>query len=141
MIRLLVPVDGSKHSDKVIAHVIRLNRLCGPMEIHLVNVQEPADSPGVRRFRLPEQIRKQQLEHGETFLRRACSELEKAGVAFHAHVLIGDVPDTIVHLAASRKCDHIVMGTRGQTGLRGLLLGSVASKVIRLATRPVTLIK
>ena len=43
----------------------------------------------------------------------------------------------IVQLAAERRVDLIVMGTHGRSGLKHLLLGSVAAKVVRLAPCPV----
>jgi nucleotide-binding universal stress UspA family protein len=44
------------------------------------------------------------------------------------------VPD---HVASAKQVDLIVMATRGHTGLRRFLLGSVAEKVVRLAPCPV----
>jgi len=53
----------------------------------------------------------------------------------------GDVAATIVRLASEFGCNQIVMGSHGRTGLTGLLMGSVASKVMHLAQIPITFIK
>ena len=57
------------------------------------------------------------------------------------HVVQGDVAATIVRLASEFGCNQIVMGSHGRTGLTGLLMGSVASKVMHLAQIPITFIK
>jgi nucleotide-binding universal stress UspA family protein len=49
----------------------------------------------------------------------------------------GNAADTILRVANEAKADLIVMGTHGRTGLRRLLMGSIAEQVIRRATCPV----
>jgi universal stress protein A len=57
--------------------------------------------------------------------------------AWDVEVAAGDPADTIIRVARERQADLIVMGTHGRTGLRHVLLGSVAEKVVRLAPCPV----
>ena len=57
------------------------------------------------------------------------------------HLVIGDPATAIVKLARRLNCDLIVMGTRGMGKVAGLVLGSVATKVVHLADAPVTLVK
>ena len=48
----------------------------------------------------------------------------------------------IHRIAGEEKADHIIMGTRGLGGIRGLLLGSVSTQVLHLVGDvPVTLVK
>jgi nucleotide-binding universal stress UspA family protein len=47
----------------------------------------------------------------------------------------------IAEVGRQENCDAIVMGTRGMGAVSGLVLGSVATKVIHLADVPVTLVK
>jgi len=44
-------------------------------------------------------------------------------------------------MAEERGCDQIVMGTHGRGTIAGLLIGSVATKVLHLAKAPVLLVK
>ncbi|MCF8142339.1 MAG: universal stress protein [Deltaproteobacteria bacterium] len=53
----------------------------------------------------------------------------------------GDPADQIVNTAENENVDVIVIATRGQTGLKRLVFGSVAEKVVRLARRPVLSIR
>jgi nucleotide-binding universal stress UspA family protein len=58
------------------------------------------------------------------------------------HVLAdGDPAAEIARVAAEERCGLIVMGTHGRTGLRRLLMGSVAEKVVREASCPVVTVK
>ena len=57
------------------------------------------------------------------------------------HILLGPVGSAIGDFAAQNGCDGIVMGTRGLGGVTGLVLGSVATQVLQVATVLVTLIK
>jgi len=53
----------------------------------------------------------------------------------------GDSATEILALAANKKCDLIVMGTHGRTGLGRLLMGSVAEHVVRKAHCPVLTVR
>lgn len=141
MMRFLVPVDGSTHGERAIAHVIRLAKCRDKPDIHLINVREPVDSWEVRRFLTEEEIARIQQREGEEDLRAARALLDAAGVAYEAQVLAGPVAQTIAHYADTHQCDQIIMGTHGRGGLATLFLGSVAAKVIHLAHVPVTLVR
>jgi nucleotide-binding universal stress UspA family protein len=56
-------------------------------------------------------------------------------------VLEGDPAELITERAAQLGCHSIVTGTRGLGRIGALLLGSVAQKVVQLASMPVTLVK
>ena len=60
---------------------------------------------------------------------------------WEVEVAVGHPADTIVRLARERNVDLIVMGTHGRTGLGHVVLGSVAEKVVRLASCPVLAVK
>jgi len=53
----------------------------------------------------------------------------------------GEPATTIVDIAKHKRCDLIVLGTHGWTGLTRLLMGSVAEAVVRRATCPVLTVK
>lgn len=139
--RVLVPVDGSANSDRVIEHLVRELRDGTPAELILLNVQMPLDSGHAQMFVSPEAIQDWHREEGEKALQSARARLDAAGIPYAWHVTVGRIAETIVRFAGEQGCDGIVMGTHGRGGLTHLLLGSVASAVSRDAPVPVTLIK
>ena len=141
VLKALVPIDGSKTSERAVRHVIALAKGRDPVEVHLVNVQEGADAWALKRFRKDEDIKRAQIEHGEGQLRAATRLLERAGVAHETHVLIGDPAEKIAQLAKRGGFDQIVMATHGRTGVAAMLMGSVASKILHHSPVPVTLVK
>lgn len=141
MRKVLIPVDGSPNSDRAVKHVIALSRACQALDILLLNVQEPVDSWEVRSFLKPAEIEAMEETKGGDVMQSARALLDDAGVAYVPSVLIGPVADVIARYAREQGCDTIVMGTRGLGAIEGLVLGSVATKVIHLANMPVTLVK
>jgi nucleotide-binding universal stress UspA family protein len=75
-------------------------------------------------------------------LREATRACEAAGVPFTVRIERG-TPAAVIHrIAGEENADHIIMGTRGLGGIRGLLLGSVSTQVLHLVGDvPVTLLK
>jgi nucleotide-binding universal stress UspA family protein len=59
--------------------------------------------------------------------------LRASGVRLEQRLAQGDAAREILHAAEETKCDLIVLGTHGWTGLRRLLMGSVAEEVVRKA--------
>jgi nucleotide-binding universal stress UspA family protein len=65
----------------------------------------------------------------------------KEGVAVKAFVLSGRPADAIIETAQEKNADLIVLGSHGRTGVERLLMGSVAERVIVLASCPVLVVK
>ena len=53
----------------------------------------------------------------------------------------GDIVSTIIDFAEEKSADLIIMGTHGRTGLKHIVMGSVAEKVVRYSPQPVLTIK
>ncbi len=141
MLKALLPVDGSENSLRAVKHLITLVQGREPMDVHILNVQEPIDAWEVRRCFKPEEIEAMQVSAGGDALQAARMLLEEAAVPFTAQVLIGDVAESVARYAHEIGADKIIMGTRGMTPLANLMLGSIATKVIHLTEIPVTLVR
>jgi nucleotide-binding universal stress UspA family protein len=139
--KILLPVDGSPHSDRATQHVIAMLAGCGGHQVLLINVQEPIDAPEVRSHMPAGEIEAMQETRGGDALVSARALLDKAGIAYVPSVLIGPVAATIARYAADQHCDQIVMGTRGLSALGSVLLGSVTTELLRQSGLPVTLVK
>ena len=137
---ILIAFDGSEHAIRAIEHIVKRHREHGGIRVQLVNV-EPApvewQTHGLGREATEAQLR----ARGEDNLQAARALLGKAGVPFEARVVLGEPAHAIADAAKDLGCDAIVMGTRGLGSVAGLLMGSVATKVLHLTELPVTLVK
>jgi universal stress protein A len=67
--------------------------------------------------------------------------LAQTSVSVETHVSAHDPVSAILELTRSLPVDLVVMGTRGLTGIKHVLLGSVAERTVRLAPCPVLTVK
>jgi len=141
MTKILVGVDGSEHSKRAIEHLLKFLPSQGPQEIHLLNVQIPIESGHARMFVSKEQLDEYYRDEGLAALKGAREILDEAGVSYQHHVAVGHVAETIANYGREHGFDQIVIGSHGHGALRHLLMGSVASDVLRRSEIPVTLIK
>lgn len=79
-------------------------------------------------------------ERGAQLLAPARSALDAAAIENHPYVEIGEPAPAIAGFARTYHCEMIVMGTHGRGAVAGLCLGSVATKVLHLASVPVLLV-
>ena len=81
------------------------------------------------------------IENLEAELRRSLESYRERITAkglLSDSIIVHGVPfQEIIETARARQVDLIIMGTHGRTGIRHVLLGSVAEKVVRLAPCPV----
>jgi universal stress protein A len=89
----------------------------------------------VPRGPAPETVRRDYTEEVLTRLRDHVASAVTG--TWEAQVVVGNPADAILRVAQERGVDLIVMGTHGRTGLKHVLLGSVAETVMRHATCPV----
>ena len=142
MHRILLPVDGSEAALRAVDHVLKKVGLYkDPAEIHLLNVQL-ALRKGVTEFVSQQQLDSYHHDEGIKDLASARAKLDAAKVPYQFHIGVGEEPAAVVaHYAQDKKCDQVVMGTRGLSSVAGILLGSVTIKVIHLVDVPVLLVK
>lgn len=140
MMKVLIPLDGSANADRAVAHALALREQAPDVEIHLLSVQIPLDGHASSFFSA-EALTGYHRDEGLAALASARRMLDAAGVPYAHHIAVGHVADTIVRYAQERGFDRIVMGSHGRSGLRHLLMGSVASEVSKRSQVPVTLVK
>ena len=141
MQKVLVPIDGSEFSRRAVEHLIALVKDQCPTEIHLLNVQIPIDSGHARMFFSETDVEAYHRDEGIEALSEARAMLDREGIQYTFHILVGHVAETIARFAQEKDIDRIVMGTHGRTGLTQLLLGSVATDLIRRTDLPIALVK
>jgi nucleotide-binding universal stress UspA family protein len=69
------------------------------------------------------------------------ARIDAAGVSHEERLLLGDPAREIVRYAESARGDVIVIGSHGRSGLKRLLMGSVAEEVLRLSSIPVVIVR
>lgn len=137
----LLPVDGSEASLHAVRLAIDEARQVTPApELLLVNVQAPL-SRDITRFVNGETVREFHDENGARALAGARQLLDAAALRYEARVVVGEPAATIADCATGEGCTRIVMGARGLGSVVGMLLGSVTTKVVHLATVPILLVK
>ena len=137
-----MPVDGSEAALRAVDHVLKKVGLYkDPAEIHLLNVQL-ALRKGVTEFVSQQQLDSYHHDEGIKDLASARAKLDAAKVPYQFHIGVGEEPAAVIaHYAQDKKCDQVVMGTRGLSSVVGILLGSGTIKVIHLVDVPVLLVK
>ena len=141
--KILLPIDGSKHSIKACDYIIKHLNMFNANGVKLVvlNVQTDNIPPEVMQYIPPKSIAKWNDSQAELALKAGVSKLKKAGVAFETLKKVGHTSDTILEQAKKMKADLIVMGSHGRGALMNLLMGSIATQVLAQAKQPVLIIR
>jgi nucleotide-binding universal stress UspA family protein len=144
--RVLVPLDGSKHSDETVQFLLRMP-LLPHTEILVMVVVQSFEAAFVKAYTLDLERDRQivaELQEAEEqaagwVLAEAEGQLRNRRYKVSTIVARGDPSREILREAAQQNVDLIALGAKGLTGVRGFLLGSVAQRVARYA-RPSVLI-
>ena len=122
--RLLVPLDGSALAARAIDFLLEMVHTVALEFVLLEVVQNPADIPHIeRRLQLA----------ADRFHGRSAEAVPRV-------MLGGDIAKAVAAAVREFTVDMIAMSTRGEGGLRRLILGSVAEGVVRAAEVPVLLL-
>ena len=131
---LLVPTDFSEGADRAIDYAVGLAQEL-KASLTLMTATYIGDTPEVSQSYI-EKIRAEAQQRIEVVRQR----VEDAGVAVKVVMVTGPPTQRITETAQKEAVDLIVMGTHGHTGLRHMLIGSVAERVVRHATCPVLVV-
>ncbi len=145
--KILVPIDGSDYSERAIGFAVEMARLSSASLIFLHSVPIPYYTSQLAGGLL---LRQKYLEDSKIISNNLVSHAKdvavKAGIpgsVIESEVLydVASVPDSIVHYATNSNTDMIIMGSKGLSGVKKFLLGSVAEGVVRHASCPVLVVK
>lgn len=131
---LLLAIDGSVDADRAALYVARRLARLGPCEVHVLYVHFPAAAQASAA-----QAGELVLEAGEATA-RARRALDEVALAYRFHTEAGDPVASILEVANREGCREIVMGSRGLGLIKGVVLGSVAYRVVHLSPVPVTVV-
>ncbi len=142
---ILVAVDGSHTSDIALQEAIKLaNEI--QARLRIVHAVDTVNLNRDMEFPDPAEIQDALIKSGEEILRKAEGVAREAGIQAETGLIEIDtfgrrIPEVIAEDAESWPADLIVIGTHGRRGISHLFLGSVAEGVVRVATKPVLLIR
>ena len=136
--KILLAVDGSEHSMKAAEYAVEVAKMTRG-EILLLHCHRPFPiSPGEPYFEMA--IAGIQ-DNAHRILDPFIALLKKSGAPFGDKIEEGRAGDVIAKVADIEGCDVIVMGSRGRSELKGLVLGSVTHRVLRTAPCPVLVVQ
>ena len=135
--KILLPFDGSEGASAVLHHASEIAHRTDAT-IHVLFVADTArESVTVVETDVVDTL----VQEGEDIVAEAAKTLDTLGVDYETDVIQGNPAPTIVDYADSYDFDLIVMPTHGREGLSRYLIGSVAEKVVRLASGPVLTVR
>jgi nucleotide-binding universal stress UspA family protein len=142
--RILVPLDGSLHSERALGIARDLSQALRPELLLVRTIEEPTPES----YRFNPEGEPTQIPEGEEDLNEARLYLEtvagRQGTAFASTDVLarlGEAAPVIADAARDEDIDLIVMATHGRTGLERLAMGSVATKVLQFAHTPILLVR
>ncbi len=138
--KILLPFDRSASSEPAIRFLEAYQGCRSDITPLLLNVQSPPYH--LWPASLPEPVLEEVLlEAAEDIIERPLTQLSTAGYPANMQLRIGNAAATILEVGETCAVDAILMGTRGQGGLPGLIMGSAAMRVVHNAAVPVILVR
>jgi nucleotide-binding universal stress UspA family protein len=152
--KILVPLDGSEHSTRALGKAVEIAKKFGS-EITLIHaysvsvqpimIPEPTamSTPGIPVLTASEVTRVADAARkaGNNILQDGEAKVKAEGVEVEKLLLEGHAVQEIVRVAKEGNFDLIVIGARGLSKIKVILLGSVSDAVIHHATCPVLIVK
>jgi nucleotide-binding universal stress UspA family protein len=140
--KILLAVDGSECSlraaDSLLAYLAWLRDVPA---LHLLHVQPPVPIGRVQAHIGKETLHDYYREESQVQLTPVQARLDAAGCGYTTHIHVGQPAEVIARLASDLQSDLIVIGAHGRGALVSMVMGSVATRVLHLATCPVLLVK
>ena len=140
--KILCPVDFSDCSEHAMRYAMAFAEAYGS-QLELLHVVEMPFLPSYSTAGIPEihfpldEIKKQSRERLDKLVEECGNERYKIS----GNVVVGAPFLEVVKVAKEGEFDLIVIGTHGRSGLKQMLIGSVAEKIVRKAPCPVLTVK
>ena len=138
---ILLAVDGSEHTKKMLAYLAAHEELLGTMHRYTaINVHAPL--PARARAAVGKEVVDHYYsEEAEAVLEPVRKFMALQGVELKTLHPVGPIGETIAQVANAGPCDLLVMGSHGHSALATLVLGSVTMQVLAHSTVPVLVVR
>jgi nucleotide-binding universal stress UspA family protein len=139
--RIVVAYDGSDHANKALSTAIELAKAFNS-KLDVVEVVDTAALLGMGFAPIPSDLIAQIYNKAQNDVEQAKKKVQEAGIKdVTSQVLEGDPATSIIEYASKNGADLIVIGSRGLSTFKRLILGSVSSKVVQESRVPVLVVK
>jgi nucleotide-binding universal stress UspA family protein len=137
--KILVPLDGSKNSQRGLEMAISVARQFGATITGVYSIYAPPHS----EFRGVGSVENSLNDEVKKMMDNAKVLAAQNGIVFKERLMRGDIGYNIIKLAHNKKekFNLIVIGNRGRGSLKEMFFGSVSNYVIHAAKIPVLLVK
>jgi len=139
--KILLPVDGSDHTKRMLSYIAAHDELLGPDHEYTVFTAVAPIPPHAARFLDHRVVEGYYDERAAEVLDPVRAFADQQPWRIRTLHAVGHAAEGIAALAESEKFDLIVMGTHGHSSLGNVILGSVASGVLARCKVPVLLIR
>ena len=139
--KILFPTDGSEHSVAALRGLIsHVDWFAEPPQIALINVHPHLPYARAVAWVGKEAAARYYADESGAALAPASAVLDGRGIRYEKVAKIGEPAHEIVSYAAEWKADLVAMGRHGHSHVAGMLMGSIAQKVLATVTIPVLLV-
>ena len=139
--RILVPIDFSEHARPILEWACELAKQHGSKLVLLHAYHLPVEFQQLEGAYLPPEFWTNVKTEAQQTLDEYAAQVSQQGIEVEAIVREGYPATVIEEEAIHQNVDLIVIGTRGLSGLKHLLLGSIAKRVVQKAPCPVLTVK
>lgn len=135
--KILVPLDGSKSSLEALSEAVYLARQCGSTitGLHVIPIYPRHLGELVTPLKIT------LFKEAEKIMGKAKTICAQNGIVFRSRIEYGDAKFEINHLVKKGKFDLVVIGSRGLSPIKEMLLGSVSNSVVHRCRIPVLVTK
>ncbi len=142
MENILLAIDGSEPSQKAAEKALKLAKVFSA-KVTIISVAVPVPTPihwSGTHFYYEEHL-KRQKEQAEEILEKQKKLFHENSIEVTTVLKTGDPADEICQFANSGDFNMIIMGSKGLSGIKRALIGSVANYVIQCSNIPVFVVK
>ncbi len=140
--KILLAVDGSPYTKKMLAYLTtHMDMFAGKGHEFTALAVQPVLPARARSLMSTQEVAAYYTEEAEKVLGPVATFLEQRALNVKRQAEIGLAGDVIATYAAEGKYELIIMGSRGNGALAGLVMGSVATRVLAKCDVPVLLVR
>jgi nucleotide-binding universal stress UspA family protein len=143
--RIMVAVDGSDTSELALHEALDLAKNLGA-RLRIVHAVDEVNLNWDEEYPVPGEVWQAMEKTGRAVLDKAATIASSAGIEADTKLIEIDtlgrrIPEAIADDADAWPADLIVIGTHGRRGISQVFMGSVAEGVVRVANKPVLLVR